>query len=452
MPTNIITDQPIEHVYTAIAGQTEFDFTFQIFNGAADLYVEVDDVEVGAFTYTLSSDGDTPEGGYITLDDECAGGETVIIRRVLAVERVTQFPNTGPVSMPTVNHELNRIVGLTQQISKEVDDLSEEIGYSDERARDALAAALTGGTNITINVDDGNDLITVDCDISDEYVRDLVGETIIAGAGIELTVDDVANTITVAQTFGEGGTMTAEDARDIIGTALTAGPGIAITVDDLANTITIENTSGAYTAENARDDVGAALVEGTGIDITIDDAGNTITLAQVTSKTLSFFIPAGAMKPRATNGPLPSSIETTTNDNNFDTLDYDQSTQESAHFIFRMPKQVDEAGNFTAAFGWTSSIASGNVRWGLSYLVLRDNVVLDTAGTAAVQVTDTHNGVGKLNVTARTGNFAISGLQAEDLVLFGVYRDAANGADDLAGDAQLLWLDLKVPIAGFDDA
>lgn len=447
MPTEIITEQPIEYSYTASPAQVQFDFNFQIFNGIADFLVTVNGVETGAFSVTLVGE----EGGYITLDTPCVGGETVVVRRQLVLERVTQFPNTGAVAMPIVNHELNRIVGMIQQLSADVGALIIGSTYNDEAARDAIAAALVDGAGIDIVADDAGNTITVNNTIDAEFIRDTIAACLVQGAGINVTVNDAANTITITN-VGTGSGVTAEDVRDIIGAALVNGTGINIVVNDAGDTITINNTSGAYTAENARDDIGAALVQGTGIVITINDVGDTITVAVNTTKTLAFFIPAAAFRPRTTNGAAVGSIETATNDVNFDCLDYDQTTEEAAHVIFRMPKQVNEGGNFTAAFGWTSSIASGNARWGIRILRLADNSTLDTALSGGAEITDGHNGATKLNITARTANFTISGLTAEDLCVIEVYRDTSDAADTLAGDARLLWLDLKIPVNGFDDA
>ena len=207
-----------------------------------------------------------------------------------------------------------------------------------------------------------------------------------------------------------------------------------------------------YTDEQALDAVGTAIVAGPGLTKTVDDAANTITLARDLVSVQSFFVPAVAMKPRTTNGPGVGTTETTTNDINFDTLDFDSSVQEAAQFLFRMPKSVNEAGNFTASFGWLAGAASGGVRWGIRWLVLRDGSTLDTAVSGGNSLTDNAIGTGVLHVTAVSGPGVITGLTAEDVVLFEVYRDVAHAGDTMAGDAKLLWLDIKIPFNGYDDA
>ena len=130
-----------------------------------------------------------------------------------------------------------------QKVAQKVDDLSLGGTYTDENARDAIAAAL------------------------------------VAGSGVTITPNDGADTITIAST----GSYTDEDARDAIGTALTAGTGITITPNDGADTITVASSITQYTDEMARDAIGTALVAGSGISVTVNDAGDTITLASTAS-------------------------------------------------------------------------------------------------------------------------------------------------------------------------
>ena len=87
-------------------------------------------------------------------------------------------------------------------------------GITLEQARDAIAAVLVGGTNVTVDyVDDGAGVgsITVNAagsGLSTEAVRDLIGEVVTAGANVTVTVDDAANTVTITTMAGEGGGLT----------------------------------------------------------------------------------------------------------------------------------------------------------------------------------------------------------------------------------------------------
>ncbi len=71
--------------------------------------------------------------------------------------------------------------------------------YTDENARDAIGAALTNGTGITITVNDGSDTITIAIDTAaiDERARDAIGTALLSTTGIDFTVDDAGDTISL---------------------------------------------------------------------------------------------------------------------------------------------------------------------------------------------------------------------------------------------------------------
>ncbi len=72
--------------------------------------------------------------------------------------------------------------------------------FTVERAQDAAASALTGGThtNITVSYDDDNNHINLTVEQDGEYVVDTIATALTAGNGISKTVDDEANTITIS--------------------------------------------------------------------------------------------------------------------------------------------------------------------------------------------------------------------------------------------------------------
>ena len=152
------------------------------------------------------------------------------------------------------------------------------IGLNEEEVRDTIAAALRNGTNISIVHNDAADTITISTTALDaEGVRDTIGAALVAGSNVTINVNDAANTITIAAATDQ------EVVRDTIGAALVAGSNVLIDVNDDANTITISSVGGGggggLDAEDVRDVIGAALVAGANITITVDDPGNTITIA-----------------------------------------------------------------------------------------------------------------------------------------------------------------------------
>ena len=156
-----------------------------------------------------------------------------------------------------------------QKVAQKVDDLSLGGTYTDENARDAIAAALVAGSGVTITPNDGADTITIDAtgSYTDEMARDAIGTALTAGTGITITPDDGGNTNTV------------------LGTAPPAGTGLTITPNDGSDIITVASSITQYTDENARDAVGTALVAGTGISVTVNDGADTITITNTDSTT-----------------------------------------------------------------------------------------------------------------------------------------------------------------------
>jgi hypothetical protein len=174
--------------------------------------------------------------------------------------------------------------------------------YTDEQARDVVAAALVAGANVSITVNDPSDTITIaatDTNTTDpEVVRDTLAAALVAGSGIAITPNDPADTITIASTSS----YTDEQARDALGSALVAGSGISITVNDPSDTITVAATGtviGTHThtgadvtdfAEVTDDRLNALLVAGTGIALTYNDAANTLTVALLRRYAANFLI------------------------------------------------------------------------------------------------------------------------------------------------------------------
>jgi hypothetical protein len=75
------------------------------------------------------------------------------------------------------------------------------VAYTDEQARDTLAAALVAGSNVTITPNDGGDTITISVSVpssySDEQAQDAFAALVAAGthSGISFTYNDAGNAI-----------------------------------------------------------------------------------------------------------------------------------------------------------------------------------------------------------------------------------------------------------------
>ena len=166
----------------------------------------------------------------------------------------------------------------------------------------------------------------------------------------------------------------------------------------------------------------------------------------------TIWIPAGAMVAATTNGAASAQIETTTNDINVAVLDFDDSTDEFAHFQIQMPKSWDE-GTLIAQFVWQTTATSGNCIWGIQAVAFANSDALDTAFGTAVTVTDAAEAAaGDVIITAETSGMTVAGSPgAEEYVAFRVYRDANDGSDTMTGDARLMGVKIHYTVDATSD-
>jgi hypothetical protein len=165
-------------------------------------------------------------------------------------------------------------------------------------------------------------------------------------------------------------------------------------------------------------------------------------------------MPAGAMVPRTTNGAAASSEELATNDVMIAYLEFDAATAEAAQFAIPMPKGWNE-GTVTARFFWKHPATTTNfgVVWGIRANAVSNDDALDASWGTAVTVTDTGGTTGDLYVSDETAALTIGGTPAEgDLVIFEVYRVAADGSDTMAVDAHLIAVQVYYTINAATDA
>lgn len=185
----------------------------------------------------------------------------------------------------------------------------------------------------------------------------------------------------------------------------------------------------------------------TGSAISWASGGLTVVLAPLARSYAgleSVWIPAVAMYPRLTNGPSRGTVEMSTNKNIVKTLDFDTATAEYAQFQIKMPKGWDE-GTVTAAFVWSHAATTTNfgVVWGLQAVAVSDDDAGDVAFGTAQTGADTGGTTNDFYTSPTTSAITIAGTpQANDLVMFQVYRDVSAGGDTMAIDARLSGIQL----------
>lgn len=168
----------------------------------------------------------------------------------------------------------------------------------------------------------------------------------------------------------------------------------------------------------------------------------------------SIWIPASAMTPSTTNGAAAGQIETTTNKQNIEVLDFDATTQEHACFSVALPKSWNE-GTVTYKVFWTSDGAvTTGVTWSLQGISYADSDAPDAAYGTAVDVEDDAQGTaGDIYVTSESTAVTIAGSPAEsEIQHFRIFRDVADDNDDMVQDARLIGIQLFITTNATNDA
>ena len=147
---------------------------------------------------------------------------------------------------------------------------------------------------------------------------------------------------------------------------------------------------------------------------------------------------AGHILPQATNGAQRGISYMGTNAQPVETLDFDQTTQEFAVAIAKLPKRWN-LGTFTFRPLWTAASGSGGVVWAVEALAVGDDDTLDAAYGTAQTSADTLLSANDLHVGPESSAITAAGTPAAgDILLLRVKRVPADAGDTLAADAKLL--------------
>lgn len=179
------------------------------------------------------------------------------------------------------------------------------------------------------------------------------------------------------------------------------------------------------------------------------------TLALIGVKEVIGCFPAAAMKVPTTAGAATLAwSESTTNKVMTGYLAFDKDTQEHAQFSFRAPNALDESAGFTARFIWkeAASATAHDCVWQIEMQAQGDGDTIDSAWGTAVTVTDT-GAADKRYISAETATITPGGTWAAgDEIIVRVSRKAADAADTLDVDAQLIEVVLLATYAASAEA
>jgi hypothetical protein len=152
------------------------------------------------------------------------------------------------------------------------------------------------------------------------------------------------------------------------------------------------------------------------------------------------WIPVKQMTADAVAGPAAGTVTAT--DVQYDTLDFDQTTLEYAHFNVSMPSSWNE-GTVTFRAVWTAAAGTGDVVWGLQAAAASNDDVIAATYNAGVARTDTLIATGDLHRSDESPALTIDGTPAaNDTVFFRFRRAATSGSDTLNADARLIGLEM----------
>lgn len=160
--------------------------------------------------------------------------------------------------------------------------------------------------------------------------------------------------------------------------------------------------------------------------------------------TNEFWVPAGAMTPTVSNGCAPlARTETTSGRPDMVTLDFDQSSDEHAQFLWAMPKSWD-TGAVTLEYHWTHSAGTSfGVAWAGQAVQVGNDETIDVAYSSVVMTADTGGTNEDLYITSEISITPAGGGDILRGVWFRVFRDVSDGGDTLDADARLLGVKIR---------
>jgi len=130
-------------------------------------------------------------------------------------------------------------------------------------------------------------------------------------------------------------------------------------------------------------------------------------------------------------------------------LNHDADTAEAAFWQWTMPDSYD-GGTIDITYYWTAGVNSGNVVWCFNAGGVAAGGAVDSALSADVCDTAAAPGTaGYLAATAHPG--ASSNFTAGKYTIFRIFRNAADGADTMAGDASLLNVKIEYGVSAESD-
>ena len=154
------------------------------------------------------------------------------------------------------------------------------------------------------------------------------------------------------------------------------------------------------------------------------------------TKTYAFFTPLDAQPPA-------SNFATLDTRNSIAVLEFDAATEESITFVGIMPEAASLGSGLKVRIHWMADTAtSGDCRWGVAFERMTTNLGSDSFDTVA-EANGTANGTSGIPTVTEITITTIDSIVAGDAYRLKVYREAADAADTMTGDAQLIAVEVR---------
>ena len=167
----------------------------------------------------------------------------------------------------------------------------------------------------------------------------------------------------------------------------------------------------------------------------------------------TIWVPASAMYPLLMGGCAPLAHVQMNATLNYRpeivTLDFDDTTTETAQFSVSLPKSWDLQKTIKCRVYWSSTnLTTNGCTWGLRAVTVSDGSNLYYGMPDSILITDSNNPLTQhpayttigqeLNISGISSNINITGTPTlESLLYFNIHRIPMNGSDTLSGDARL---------------
>lgn len=287
-------------------------------------------------------------------------------------------------------------------------------------------------------------------------------------AGTLALTDDDDNYIVVAIATGAASVSTAttnwdDDANYVRVYKVTAASGAVTAVEDHragpqgvhggagaggGGTGTVTNTGGALTANAVMLGAGTndakvmASLGTSGQVLTSAGAGSPPTWEAPSggggggTKTYAVFTPM-------TSQPPASAYATLDTRNSIAVLDFDASTEESIFWVGVMPEGASLGSGLKVRIHWlATSATSGDVKWGAKFEAMTTDLDSDSFDTETTG-TNTTSGTSGIETVTEITCTTIDSIAAGGMFRLSIARKAADGADTMTGDAEIVAVELR---------